>query len=81
MAEIFLLNGGPIADPREPRADVIKLAEQLLEAAKAGEVTGLVVALHYADGASGQRCAGVATYATVGRMESLKDLVLVGLRK
>lgn len=79
MAEIFTLNGQDISDHRKPRLDVIAVAEQLLEAARSGEVIGVVMATSWADGASGHRVAGVANYSTIGRLEMVKRMILNAL--
>lgn len=79
MAEIVGLKGLPISDGRTPNSEVVELIEDLLEKARAGEITGVCVAVNYFDNSSGHRGAGTTSYAVIGRLEYLKAWALESL--
>lgn len=66
-----------LASARAP--DVVALAEQILESARAGEITGLVVAYELATGGGGYREAhGVGAHPArlVGELEAAKIAIV-----
>jgi hypothetical protein len=80
MSKVIGLRGQEVSDPRKPREDVIRMAEDLLERAKSGEVDGFLAVLHYADEATGIMRAGLASCAMLGRLEIARAGLVDGLR-
>lgn len=71
-SNVVSLKGDPIP-AGQPVADVVKAAEWLLNAATAGEITGVAFTAHYRDGASEARMQGMLNYSNVGRLFSLAN--------
>jgi hypothetical protein len=70
------LRGRAVVDGREPRADVVELAERIAEMARSGEIVGLAATWGFADDSTGARLRGIVGYSTVGRLEGLKADIL-----
>ncbi len=72
-SNVVSLDGGPVADLREPREAVIFELERILEMARAGEVQGISLAYVYADGVASYTNAGLfRSYAVIGAVECAK---------
>ena len=70
--KVVSLHGGiHVGNPGEPDMSVVRMAEELLELARSGEINGLAVALNFTDRSSGTRHSGVVSRPQVGAMFSL----------
>lgn len=69
---------GPLPEQKsEPDANVVAELERLLEAARAGEIVGLVGSYLHKNGAASYSFAGiVGKYAVIGGLECAKERVL-----
>ena len=76
MSNVVGLRGEEIKDDRTPVDSVVEECEALLERAKSGEITGIAIAQHWRDGASGVMLAGELSWGLVGRIEQLKSTVI-----
>lgn len=72
------LFGGPIVQ-REANTACVKILEEMLDAAKSGEVVGVALAAVYSDRGTTCRAGGVATYGLVGQLVRVQRDVLVDL--
>ena len=61
--------------------DVVRQLEDLLERARAGELNGIAVAMHYGDGTSNRCFVGVASWSLVGRCFELQGVMQKTLQK
>lgn len=61
--------------------DVVRQLEDLLERAKAGELNGIAVAMHFGDGTSNRCFSGVASWSLVGRCFELQGVMQKVLQK
>lgn len=78
--KIVSLNGAPILAPGTPQPNVVAFAEWLLEAAKAGEITGVGAVLLWRDGATSWRLRGVVSYGLLGQTVQLQQCILEELK-
>ena len=60
------LRGGPILNDRTPASGVIKALECALERAQAGDIQGIVLAQHHADGTASYQIGGFTSYVLIG---------------
>lgn len=82
MSEIVPLRGGSYSQPGMINDDVVKQLEWLLEAAKSGQINGLVFVSHWSDlSGCGHGQYGFVSYHMVGRLELLKSQMLSDLSK
>lgn len=63
-----LFGGAVITGDKEPDPDLVEELENLLEAAKAGEIIGLAGAILYFDKTTSTRCVGTVNRATLGAL-------------
>lgn len=75
------IRGQMVSQPGKVNEEVVKKAEWLLEAAKAGQIDGVAIALHWSDDAGGEIFAGILGYSIIGRLFSLQQRVLDHNRK
>lgn len=61
--------------------NVVKQLEDLLARAKAGEMNGIAVAMHYNDNTSTRCYSGEITWSVVGRLFELQNELLKVLQK
>lgn len=66
---IFRLNG-------VPQPAVIKLAEEILARARAGEIVGLSVAFYHSDESYSNQHAGPISFGHIGSVECLKNWLI-----
>jgi len=74
--KVVSLRGGEILPPGEPKPNVVKFCEELLERAKSGELAGLYAVLHHSDEAHSYQIVGPIGYATIGAAEVLKAVMV-----
>lgn len=70
--KVVSLHGGEILQPGEPCADLVQKLENILEMARSGEVDGMVIALHHADGRRNDQRAGAGGRSMIGMIEVMK---------
>ncbi|WGR74331.1 MULTISPECIES: hypothetical protein [unclassified Bradyrhizobium] len=68
MSNVVGLRGGEIRAPGEPDPLVVEGLEELLEAARSGEIKGIAVASLHHDGAVSGRRHGYQNYTLIGIM-------------
>lgn len=68
MSEVVRINGCPVHHPGHPDENVINRLEELLEMAKAGEITGIAYAIRFFDQACGDSYIGELDTKTVGAL-------------
>lgn len=78
-AKVVSMCGGEILPPGEPKPNVIKCCEELLERARSGELSGIYVVLQHSDEAHSYQIVGPIGYATIGGAEVLKSLMVKDL--
>lgn len=72
---VRLHGGSAVFQPGTPDEIVVKLAEDLLERARAGEIVGVAIATEFHDGGTGDRRAGTLSRGVVGRLFSLMQRI------
>lgn len=70
--KVVSLNGARIAPRGEPREDIIETLEELIAAARAGELDGVAIALQFENLTTSWRTAGRMTRATIGTLAMLQ---------
>jgi hypothetical protein len=80
---VSLRNGQPLSSAAQPNATVIEELERLLEAARAGEITGIAGSYTHKDKQITYSYAGsVISYAMIGGLDCLKErIVRIALSK
>jgi hypothetical protein len=76
MGKVVGIKGGTVTQIREPDADVERILLEVLAAARSGEVQGVAIGLHYADGSGGGRWAGTVRFSLVGRLAAMQRRIL-----
>lgn len=79
MSNVVGLRGQEIRPPGEVTPDVVKLAEELLELARGGEINTLVAVFIHADETVGARQKGVANYRLVGMLTKIIHDICAGM--
>jgi hypothetical protein len=81
LSVVGIRPGQAISDLREPNAGAIKVLEDLLERARAGELVGVAVVAYQPGGETWWQIAGIHGRGTIGALEVVKaDLVGRDLR-
>lgn len=71
--KVVRINGEPhIGDDGKPVTEVIDLLEEMLEAARSGELCGVHMGLVWKDEATGRSSAGFSSLALIGQLELIK---------
>jgi hypothetical protein len=71
VAKVVALDGRAYANPSDPDPLVIAEIEELLEKARAGEVTGIAWASYCFDGTGNNHFEGLVSRNTVGQLHSV----------
>ena len=79
VGEVVGLYDSTIPESGEPVPAVIEQLEWILDRAKAGEITGVAIALHFRDNCTNRAFCGVLSYSLVGRLSELQGLLLKSL--
>jgi hypothetical protein len=75
-SKVVGLRGQAVIDKRKPNQDVVDICEKLLEQARSGEITGVIIVKHYFDEAGGLNKAGYLSYSSVGQLQRASKLLL-----
>jgi hypothetical protein len=78
--KVVSLNGAPFIQPGEPQADVIEQLERVLEMARSGEISGIVIIAIHADECTSSCRRGYSNRRTVGEIEIVKADLIDALR-
>jgi hypothetical protein len=76
---VVSLHGNEVLGQKKPNRDLIEKLEWLLEAARSGEVQGMIGVYLFDDGSTGWFRVGAHTYSQVGRLEQVKRDALAAL--
>lgn len=71
MNNVVGLRGEEIKPRGEPRPNVVEAAEEVLELAKSGEITGFAIAMHHADETVSSWRRGDFSLRLIGIMQAL----------
>lgn len=77
MSKVVNMTGNPIATAGDPDKELMEVAEEIFQLAQAGQISGLVTVLMFADGSASFRVVGATdTYSCLGAMEQMKYMQL-----
>lgn len=71
-AKVVSLRGGEILPPGEPRPAVVEALERALEAARSGEIIGVVAVFNHCDDTTTGASQGRRDRQTIGMLEIMK---------
>lgn len=72
MSNIRSLHGAVILPPGQPDQNIIKVAEEILDRARSGDLNGLAYVMHHSDDTTSYEYIGRIDRATIGTLEMLK---------
>lgn len=77
--KVVSLRGGAIPCPGEPWPGVVEELERLLEAARAGEIIGIAVAVIHRDEATSSNFVGSVGRYVLGEIEVMKSHIIAAV--